>query len=79
MKRELLNSLQESHDVEEQELNKTANNVDSSQEVMLIIRRYEDIIKTQNRKAIGYIGKQRQLFKKFKDTGNFFDNVAQSR
>ena len=79
MKRELLNSLQESHDVEEQELNKTANNVDSSQEVMLIIRRYEDIIKTQNRKAIGYIGKQGQLFKKFKDTGNFFDNVGQSR
>ena len=45
-KRELLNSLQENNDIEEQGLNKTANNVNKFQEALLTIRRYEDIIKT---------------------------------
>ena len=62
-KRELVNSLQENDDVEEQGLNETANNVSNSQETILIIRRYKDIIKTQNKKAIRYIGKQRLLLK----------------
>ena len=79
-KRKLLNSLQENDHVEEQRLNKTANNANNSQEAILIIHRSEDIIKTQNKKAIGHIGKQGQLFwKKFKDPGNFFHNVGQSR
>ena len=46
---------------------------------MVIIRRYEDIIKTQNKKAIGYIAKQGEILKIFKDTQNFFDNVGQSK
>ena len=41
--------------------------------------RYEGIIKTQNEKAIGYNGKQGQLFKKFKDTEHFCNNVGHSR
>ena len=44
VKRELLNSLQENDDVEEQGLNETAKNVKNSQEAIIIIRRYEDII-----------------------------------
>ena len=75
----MLNSLQENDDVEKQGLNKTANNVINSQDAKLIIRRYEDINKIQNKKAIGYIGKQGQLLKKFKDIEHFFDNVGQSR
>ena len=63
IKRELVNLLQENDDVEEQGLNKTANNVSNSQETILIIRRYKDIIKTQNKKTIRYIGKQRLLSK----------------
>ena len=62
-----MNSLQENDNVEEQELNETANNVNNSQEAIVIIRHHEDIIKTQNKKAIGYIGKQGEVFKKFKD------------
>ena len=50
IKRELLNLLQENDDVEEQGVNKTANNVNNSSEAVLIIRCYKDIIKTQNRK-----------------------------
>ena len=76
IKQELLNSLHENDNIEEQELNETANNVNNSQEAIVIIRRYEDIIKRQNKKSIGYIGKQGELLKQFKDTENFFDNVG---
>ena len=75
IKRELLNLLQENDNVEEQELNETVNNANNSQEVIVMIRRYEGIIK----KARWYIVKQGELFKKFKDTENVFDNVGQSR
>ena len=62
IKGELPNLLQEIDYVEEQGLNKTANNVNNSQEAILIINIYEEIIKTQIKKARGYIGKQGQLF-----------------
>ena len=75
----MLNLLQENDNVEEQRLNETANNVNNSQEAILMICHYEDIIKTQNKKAIGYIGKQVQLLKKFKETEHFFNNVGQSK
>ena len=79
IKPELLISLQEDGYVEEQGLNETVKNVNNFQEATKIINRYEEIIKTQIKKAIGYIGKQGELLKKFKDTENFFDNVCQSR
>ena len=52
-----MNLLQENHNVEEKELNETANNISNSQEAIVIIRRYEDIAKTQNKQSIGCIGK----------------------
>ena len=64
--------MQENDDVEEQRLNETASNVNNSQEAIKIINQYKNIIKTQNKKAIAYIGKQGELLKKFKDTENFF-------
>ena len=76
IKREMLNSLKENDDVEDQGLNETANNVNNTQEAITIIRRYEEIIKTQNEKAIGYTGKQGELLKKFKDTENIFDKIG---
>ena len=79
IKRELLNSLQENDNVKEQGLNERANNVNNSQEAILVIHRYEDIIKTQNEKRMSYIGKQGQLLQKIKDTENFFYNVGQSK
>ena len=53
--------MQEKDDVEGQGLNKTTNNVNNSQEAILIINRHKDIIKTQNKVAIGYVGKQGEL------------------
>ena len=52
VKQELLKSLKENDDVEEQGLNETVKNVNNSQEAIIIINSYEDIIKTQNKKAI---------------------------
>ena len=46
IKRELLNSLQENYDVEEQGLHETANNVNNSQEAIRLINCYEDTTKT---------------------------------
>ena len=54
---ELLNSLHENDVIEEQGLNKTVNSLNNFQEAILIILCYEDIIKTQNKKPIEYIGK----------------------
>ena len=79
VKQEFLNLLQENDDVEEQGLNGTANNVNNSQEAILIIRHYEDVIRTQNKEAIGCIGKQGQFIRKFKDSEHFFGNVHQGR
>ena len=45
IKRELLNLLQENDNIEEQELNETVKNAYNSQEVIVMICRYEDIIK----------------------------------
>ena len=45
VKQELLNSWQENHDVEEAVLNKTASQINNPQEAMLVISRYDDIIK----------------------------------
>ena len=51
IKREMLNLLQENDDVEKRVLNETADNVNNSQEAKRLINRYEDIIKTQNKKS----------------------------
>ena len=69
----------ERDDIEEQGLDKIANNVSNCQEATAIICRYKENIKTQNKKAIGHTGKQGELLKKFQDNENFFDNVGQSR
>lgn len=46
---------------------------------MEIIQKYEDVIKTQNKRALNYAGKQGQLLKKFKDTERFFEAISQSK
>lgn len=61
VKRKALTSLQENDNVEDQWLNETAKTVNDSQETILKIRHQDDVIKTPNKKAIGYIGKREQL------------------
>ena len=71
--------LKQNDDAEEKWLNETANNVSNTQEAIVTISRYEEIIKTQNKKAIGYIGKQGKLLKRFQNTENVFDNISPKR
>ena len=55
--------MEENDSVEEEGLNKKANNLNNSQEAILIIHLCEDIIKIQDKKAIVSIGKQEELLK----------------
>ena len=50
MKRELQNQLKENDDVEEQGLDERVNNVNNSQEAIVIYRRYEEIINAKTKK-----------------------------
>ena len=65
--------------VKEQGRNKTANNINNFLKAILTINRYKNIMKTQNKKAIGYNNKSGELLKKFKNIEDFLDNVDQSR
>ena len=78
IKRQPLNALKENDDIEEQGLDETVNNVSNSQEAIVIIRRYEEIIKTQNKKSIRYSSKQGKYLKKFKYAEDFSDKVGQN-
>ena len=73
IKQDVLNLLKENDDVEGQGLTETANNVNNSQEAIVIIPCYEEIIRKKPKKAIVDIGKEGELFKKFTD------NVGQSK
>ena len=55
--------MEENDSVDEEGLNKKANNLNNSQESILIIHLCEDIIKIQDKKAIVSIGKQEELLK----------------
>lgn len=55
--------MEENDSVDEEGLNKKANNLNNSQESILIIHLCEDIIKIQDKKAIVFIGKQEELLK----------------
>ena len=68
VKRELLKSLRENDTVEEPEFIIT--NVNNPRELMTIINHYDEIIKTQNKKA-RYLAIQGQMLTKFKDMEEF--------
>ena len=78
MKEKLLNLLRERDTVEEQEFN--IQNIINQSEAVDIIQRYEEIIKTGNKKeTISYEAIQGQMLKKIKDKEGFIENVGLSR
>ena len=64
VKEELLNLLKESDIVDKQEFD--IQNIIDQRETIDIIKRYEEIIKTGNKKTIRYEAMQEQMLKKFK-------------
>ena len=56
VKKELLNFLKENNNLEETDLDATIDAITDPKEAVRIIQRYEEIIKTQNIRVIGYVG-----------------------
>ena len=76
---ELVKSLKENDNIEEGGLDAKADTITDSLEADRIIKRYKEIVKTQNKRAINYVGKLGQLLQKFKWTHQFPENVGQSK
>ena len=57
MKQELLNYLIENDKLEDPGLDEIGNGITDPAETITMIKRYEEMIKTQNKKVINFIGK----------------------
>ena len=79
VKDELLNSLMKKNKMEEQGLEEMANIIADPKEAIRMIKHYEQMVKTQNKKVINIFGRQGQLLKKFKDNKNLFKTTCQSK
>ena len=77
VKQELLNSIKKDDNLEEPDINATADTIKDPLEAIRLIQSYEEIMKTQNKRTIEYLGKQRQLLKKLRETRQFIENVRQ--
>lgn len=60
-----MNSLKENNNLEETDLDATIDAITDPKEAVRIIQRYEEIIKTQNIRVIGYVGAGRSAVIKF--------------
>ena len=67
IKTKLLESITIDEVLECEDLNKEAEEVQDSERAAEIIKRYEDIIKTNNKGIINKVYHQRQVFKRFKE------------
>ena len=75
VKQELLNSLKENDEAEDPGLNEVANETNGPGETIFRINQYEEIIKSHNKRVIGYVAKQGQILKKFREVEDFIQNV----
>ena len=85
VKEELLNSILETEDQDDLDLDKAVKNTKESKEAVKIIKKYEEILENQNKRIINiertpweHMGKQGQLLKQFKEEGGFFAMVGLS-
>ena len=63
--------------VESKELNKKAEELQEPEEAAKVIKQYEDIIKTKNKRIISIAYYQGKVFKKCKEKGKFIKLVSQ--
>ena len=56
VKTELLDSVMENNEMDEPELEEQANSITELTEAIAVINRLEDIIRTQNKKVINFVG-----------------------
>ena len=74
-----MNSLKENNNLEETDLDATTEAITDPKEAVRIIKSYEEIIKTQNTRVIGYVGEQGSCFKSSEKQKIFlkiWDNIS---
>ena len=79
VKEELLNSVLETEDQYDLDLEKAVKRTNDTQEVITIIQKYEDILKSKNNRIINIAGDQGLLLKRFKEEDGFLDTVGLSQ
>ena len=78
IKIELQESILEVSEEENANLNEDVKNVKSLNEGISLMQKYENLLKSENKKIINIVGKQGELFKRFKEEDKFFDCVGLS-
>ena len=77
IKKQLLDSMIIDENLEFDDLNKEAEEVQDPEKAAKIIKRYEDIIKTKNKGIINVAYHQGQIFKRFKEKEKFAKLVSE--
>ena len=54
-------------------------NAKDLKEGVSLVKRYEDLLKSSNKKTINIVAKQGELLKRFNDSDEFFDSFGLSR
>ena len=60
-------------------LNEEVRNAKKPEDVISLVKKYEDLLKEATRKIIKTVGKQGELLKRFRDAEVFFDCIGLSR
>ena len=79
IKKELQESILEVSEEENTNLNQEVKNPKSLNEGILLVKKYENLLKGANKKIINIPGKQDELLKRFKEKDELFDCVGLSR
>ena len=59
-------------------LNEEVRNAKKPEDVISLVKKYEDLLKEATRKIIKTVGKQGELLKRFRDAEVFFDYIGLS-
>ena len=65
--------------VDEEDYSGLNKDVKQPKEAIFLIRKYEQLLKGENRKIINIVGKQGELLQKFKESNEFYSRVGLSR
>ena len=79
VQKELIDSIKDKYEIEKPELEERVQNITDIAEAIIVIKKYEEIIRTQEKKIINIAGMQGQLLKEFKDNEIFFETLNQSK
>ena len=80
IKKELLESISEVFEDENYlQICEEVKNAKDLKDGISLVKKYEDLLKSSNKKIINIVAKQDELLKRFKDSDEFFDGVGLSR